>query len=120
MCHEVLESCDDVDMDSKNRVNSFFNKRGGSPNYNVFRTAKDEFLCELWFNSQQIVSYGLDRNKRFAAQKAAMLALKREDFYGTSESDDDQSASDSESESESSSDSESGSDSDSETSSAEE
>lgn len=91
MCHEVLVKCDNVDMDSKNRINAIYAKRGGAPGYITYRTTDDEFLCELWFNNSQIVSYGLDKSKRNAAQKAAMLALKREMYYGSdSDSDSDE------------------------------
>lgn len=110
MCHEVLESCNDVDLDSRNRVNSLFNKRGSSPGYTVYTTTNEEFLCELWFGSEQIVGYGLDRNKKTAAQKAAMLALKREEFYADAEDAEDEE--DEEDESESDTDSDSNSDSD--------
>lgn len=82
MCHEVLVKCNDIEMDSKNRMNAVFAKRGGVPGYITYRTVDDEFLCELWFSDRQIVSYGLDRNKKNASQKAAMLALKREEYYG--------------------------------------
>lgn len=82
VCHEVFVKCENVDMDSKNRINSVFAKRGGTPGYITYKTVNDEYLCELWFSNRQIVSYGLDRNKRMASQKAAMLAWKREEFYG--------------------------------------
>ena len=89
MCHEVLVKCGDLEMDSKNRMNAVFAKRGGVPGYITYRTVDDEFLCELWFSDRQIVSYGLDRNKKNASQKAAMLALKREEYYGGMSDDDD-------------------------------
>jgi dsRNA-specific ribonuclease len=81
-CHEVLVKLGNVDMDSKNRINAVFAKRGGIPDYMTYKTVNDEYLCELWFSNRQIVSYGLDKNKRMASQKAAMLAWKREEFYG--------------------------------------
>lgn len=87
MCHEVLVKCDDIDMDSKNRMNAIFSKRGGIPGYITYKTANGEFLCEMWFSNKQIVSYGLDKNKRLASQKAAMLAVKREEYYADSVSD---------------------------------
>ncbi|GAV29190.1 hypothetical protein PMKS-002672 [Pichia membranifaciens] len=89
MCHEVLVKCGDIEMDSKNRMNAVFAKRGGVPGYITYRTVDDEFLCELWFSDRQIVSYGLDRNKKNASQKAAMLALKREEYYGGMSDDED-------------------------------
>ena len=112
-CHEVLEKCDEIDMDSKNQLNALFAKRGGAPGYISYKTISGDFLCELWFGNKQIVAYGLDKNKRMSSQKAAMLALKREEYYDntTSEESGSESGSSSGSESESNSDSDSASDS---------
>lgn len=82
LCHEVLEKAREVDMKSKNYINGIYVRRGGAPSYIFYKTIEDEYLCELWFGNRQIVGYGLDKNKKFASQKAAMLAWKREEFYG--------------------------------------
>lgn len=88
LCHEVLAKCDSIEMDSKNRMNAIFARRGGIPNYITYKTIDDKFLCEMWFGNKQIVSYGLDKNKKLASQKAAMLAYKREEYYGYSSEED--------------------------------
>ena len=85
-CHEVYESCDEIDVESKNRIYAAYDRRGSNPNFRIYRTTNDEYLSELWFGSLQIVSYGLDKNKKKASQKAAMLACKREDYYGLDDS----------------------------------
>lgn len=82
LCHEVYVKSDHLEMNSKNHMNAIFSRRGNIPNYIMYRTNNDEYLCELWFGNRQIVGYGLDRNKKMASQKAAMLAWKREEYYG--------------------------------------
>lgn len=87
MCHEVLCNVEemigekDIDMSSKNSINAIFARRGAQPDYVTYRTKRGEFITELWFGTKQIVCYGLDKNKRMSAQKAAMLAMKREEYF---------------------------------------
>lgn len=82
LCHEVLITPDSLDRDSKNKVNSVFHKRGSAPDYRMYKTDDDYFLCELWYGSDQIVSYGLARSKQDSAQLAAQLAFIREEYFG--------------------------------------
>lgn len=82
LCHEVLISPSEIDRDSKNKINSMFHKRGSAPDYRLLRTNDDYYLCELWYGSDQIVSYGMARTKQDASQLAAQLAFIREEYFG--------------------------------------